>query len=59
MSENTEQDKENTENEDKKKYPNVYVSIAIASIIIASPFIIYNYFFKSSTPSSVEMPNMP
>jgi hypothetical protein len=62
MSENTEPDKENTdttENEDKKKYPNVYVSIAVASIIIASPFIIYNYFFKSSTPSSIEMPNMP
>ena len=62
MSENTEQDKENTDttdNEDKKKYPNVYVSIAIASIIIASPFIIYNYFFKSSTPSSIEMPKMP
>ena len=61
MSENTEQDKENTdttENEDKKKYPNVYVSIAVASIIIASPFIIYN-FFKSSTPSSIEMPKMP
>jgi hypothetical protein len=62
MSENTEQDKENTDttdNEDKKKYPNVYVSIAVASIIIASPFIIYNYFFKSSTPSSIEMPKMP
>jgi len=62
MSENTEQDKENTDttdNEDKKKYPNVYVSIAIASIIIASPFIIYNYFFKSSTPISIEMPKMP
>ena len=62
MSENTEPDKENTdttENEDNKKYPNVYVSIAIASIIIASPFIIYNYFIKSSTPSSIEMPKMP
>ena len=62
MSENTEQDKENTDttdNEDKKKYPNVYVSIAVASIIIASPFIIYNYFFNSSTPSSIEMPKMP
>ena len=62
MSENTEQDKENTdttENEDNKKYPNVYVSIAVASIIIASPFIIYNYFIKSSASSSTEMPKMP
>ena len=62
MSENTEPDKENTdttENEDNKKYPNVYVSIAVASIIIASPFIIYNYFIKSSASSSTEMPKMP
>ena len=62
MSENTEQDKENTdttENEDNKKYPNIYVSIAVASIIIASPFIIYNYFIKSSASSSTEMPKMP
>jgi hypothetical protein len=29
---------------------NVYISIVVASVIIASPFVIYNLFFKSSTP---------
>ena len=32
---------------------NVYISIVVASVIIASPFIIYNFFFKSSASTSV------
>ena len=57
MSENTEPD--NKESDDaKKKHPNIYISIAVASIIIASPFIIYNFLFKTKKSDINETSNL-
>ena len=61
MSENTEQNEQNesnsSEDETNKKNPNIYISIVVASVIIASPFIIYNYFFKSSPKTELPITN--